>query len=273
MVFVSVLLSCPALAAEEKKSDMPWEKAYLSLGVYLATLDSEFRLGADNIGVGVGIDVEDFLGLDTTNSAFRIDAGYRFGSSQRHKMEFNWFRFHREAEKTLTEDVTLPEELGGETILAGVTVSSIFNFDILALRYKYSLFFDERADLNVGVGLFVVPMEFGLGEKGKEKRSESVTAPLPVFSLGFDFAFTPKWVLKQNLSIFYLEFENFKGSILNTQFAIEYYAWKNVALGTGIDGMRVNVEAKDDKDYPGVNFVGSVGFAYFGAQLYVKFYY
>ncbi|MBW1860534.1 MAG: outer membrane beta-barrel protein, partial [Deltaproteobacteria bacterium] len=213
-VVIVFLLSSPALAADKSTSDMPWEKGYLNLGAYFASLDTGFRLGIGNIGLGITLDAEDFLGLDSTDSAFRVDAGYRLGKSMRHKLDFSWFQFHRQAEKRLTEDVELPPELGGETLPTGMTVSSLFDFDIYKLKYEYSFILDDRVDFNAGLGVFIMPLEFGLGEKGKETKTASITAPLPVLGIGFDIALTPKWFLRQGIDFLYLEFSNFKGTIL-----------------------------------------------------------
>jgi hypothetical protein len=272
-VAMLLLVSSSVPAADKDTSDMPWARGYLNLGAYFATLDTGFRLGIGNIGLGITLDAEDFLGLDTTNTAFRVDGGYRLGKSKKHKLEASWFQFHRTAEKVLTEDVELPPELGGETLPTGITVNSIFDFDIYKLKYEYSFMLDDRVDLNAGLGVFIMPMEFGLGQKGRELKSESITAPLPVLGLGFDIALTQKWFLRQGIDLLYLEFDNFKGSILNPQFALEYWAWKHLGFGVGVDGMMVNVETKDDDAYPGIDFVGEVEFSYYGAQAYVKLYF
>ena len=268
-----ILIYGSAWAAEKNTSLLPWEKGYVNLGGYFATLDSSFRLGLDNIGLGVDINMEDFLGLDSSEKSFRLDAGYRFGKSRRHMIDFSWFRFHREAEKVLTEDVELPPELGGGTLPTGATVVSLFNFDIYKLKYHYSFFMDDRINFKIGGGLYIMPIKFGLGEIGKEFTEESITAPLPVVSLGFDLAITPKWILKNSIDLFYLKLDNFEGKIWNTQIALEYRAWKHVAIGAGFDSLGVDVEVIADTDYPGLGFSGSVGFNYFGAQLYVKVFY
>lgn len=271
-VVILVLLSSPVLAADKSRSDMPWAKGYVNLGAHVATFDSTFRLGLSNIGIGIDLDVEDFLGLTSDNTAFRVDVGYRLGKSMRHKVDFSWFRYHREGEKVLTEDVELPPELGGETLPTGKTVSSIFNFDIYKLKYKYSFFLDDRVDLNAGIGAYVMPLKFGLGLKGQERTEESITAPLPVIGLGFDFAFTPKWFLRQSLDLFYLEMGEFRGSILNAQLALEYLPWKHLGFGAGIDALGIRLEAQGG-DYPGIDFNGAFQFAYVGAQLYAKLYF
>jgi len=196
IVLLAVVISSPALAADSKDpKDYPWKRGYLNVGYFIAQLNSNFRLGETNLGVGVGIDMEELLGLDTSDNSWRIDAGYRFGKTRRHKVEFGWFNFDRTGSKILDEVVEIPPELGGGTAGPG-QVSSIFNFDIIKLKYEYSFVFDKRADLNLGIGLFVMPIEFGIlgtvGGVGDAGVQEDITAPLPVVGLGFDFAITPK---------------------------------------------------------------------------------
>ena len=62
-----LLMSTPLRAADTDPADMPWKKAYLNVGYYLANLDSKIRLGEGNIGVGIDLNVEDALGIDDPN--------------------------------------------------------------------------------------------------------------------------------------------------------------------------------------------------------------
>ncbi len=218
------------------------------------------------------LNVEEFLGLDSANTAFRIDAGFRFGKRRRHGMDFSWFGFDRDSVNTLDETIDLPLELGGGTISAGATVSSIFDFDIYSLKYRYSYFLDDRIDLNLGGGLYVMPIRFGVRELNKEGIAEDITAPLSVISLGFDLAIAPKWHLMQSLDMMYLKLGDFEGRIANTRLGLEYRGWKNVAVGAGLDGILVKIDAEDQTDYPGIDFIRSVKFSYFGVQTYIKFY-
>ena len=273
MAAISVVLVQPVSAEDTDPKDMPWDKAYLSLGYYFVTVDSGFRLGLDNLGAGIELDVEEFLGLDSTDAAFRVDAGYRYGKTRKHVVDFSWFGFRRDGSKTLTADVDLPPELGGGTITEGTTVNSVFNFDIYRLKYRYSLILDERVDLHLGLGLFIMPLEFGLAATGDPVTTTKITAPLPVIAVGVDVALSPKWFLRQNLELFYLEMGHYEGNITTTRLALEYYAWKHVALGLGIEGTRISVAATGETNVPGVDFNGSVSFNYFGAQAFLKFYY
>jgi opacity protein-like surface antigen len=276
IVMVAVIISAPALAEKsEDPKDFPWKRGYLSLGAYFATMDSAFLLGESNLGIGIELDVEEFLGLDTSDSSLRIDAGYRFGETMRHKVDFSWFKFNREGSKYIDEQIEVPPEMGGGTLGPG-DFSTKFNFEIYKIKYEYSFVFDERVDLNAGLGLYIMPVEIGVsvvsGGVFEGSMREDITAPLPVFSLGFDFAITPKWMFRQQLELFYLELGDFTGGITSYNVALEWLNWKNVGIGLGLDSMRVRVEG-EGSDYPGIDFHGDIKFSYFGAQLYLKVYF
>ena len=144
-----IILSGTVFAADKNKSDLPWEKAYLNLGWFFADTNSAFRLGESNLGLGISLDMEDFLGLDPTTSAFRIDGGWRFTKNRHHKLEFGWFAFHRDSSGTISEQIDIPPELGGGTIGPG-DVRTKFNFDIIKLKYEYSFVLDDRLVITPG---------------------------------------------------------------------------------------------------------------------------
>jgi hypothetical protein len=276
----AIVFCAPALADEgNAPKALPWKKGYLNLGYYLAVMDSSFRIGGKNLGIGLELDVESLLGLNTTDSSFRIDGGYRFGKTQRHKWEISWFRFHRSGGTFIDATIEIPDipPNGDDHTIGPGQFNTVFNFDIYKLKYEYSFLYDERIDVNLGVGLYIMPLEFGftgvIDGFGQSTIEESITAPLPVVGLGFDFAITPKWFVRQQAEIFYLSIDNYTGSIGNLLFALEFLPWKHFGFGLGIDWMQVAVEADSSTDVPGVDFIGSVEFSYLGAQIYLKAYF
>lgn len=269
LVLSLVVTAAPVTPAAESSvdpEDMPWDKLYVQLGAFLADLDSSFRLGAENLGIGISLDVEKFLGLESSKSAFRFDAGWRFKKNLRHRLQLNWFSFKRSGTNTLTEDV----DIGDEVILEGTTIESVFDYDLIKLKYTYSVLLDKRVDLNVGGGLYVLPIKFGLGEKGEDFTSEDVTAPLPVITLGFNFALTRKWFIRQDIDFLYLSIADVKGGVIDINFAVDRRLTRHLALGLGFEAMRIRVEATTDSSYPGLDFDGEFGFGYTGVQLYLK---
>ena len=267
-VAASLLLFIPPAMAE----DTPWEKFSLDLGYFFANTDTNVRLGS---GLGVSVDMEDLLGLDSTDSAGRVRALWRFTDNRRHRLDFQWFGFRRDGSNTIEQDIPYKDKDGNDQVIeAGTYLESFFDFDIYQLAYSYSFFQDDRIDLAGSLGLYVMPIDFGFTATGLVNvgGSESFTAPLPVLGVRADFEITPKWYFRSGLQVFYLEIGEFSGSILQTNVAIEYLPWKHLGFGLGLDSLNVKAEADGD-DYPGIDFKGEVNFHYTGLQLYAKLYF
>jgi hypothetical protein len=274
LVAAAIILVFPNLgiADEWNLEEKPWEKFGANVGVFISNVDSNFRIGS---GVGLDIDVEDLLGLDTTNTVFRADALWRFSENRRHRLDLSWFAFRRDGSRRILDDITIEDDNGDKIIIeAGTNVNAFFDLDIFQLNYSYSFIQDDRIDLAVGGGLYVMPMDFGISVSGlvDEEGSEKFTAPLPVLGLRMDVALTPQWFIRSGAQVFYLEFENFTGSILKFQTAVEYNPWKHVGLGLGFDSLGVRVDA-DGEDWPGIDLNGKVEFNYVGLQLYLRVFY
>jgi hypothetical protein len=272
LILFSAMLSQPVSAESKDSKNKPWEKYSLHLGGFISDISSDVRFGS---GIGLDVNVEDLLGMDSSTSVFRLDGTWRFTQNLRHRLDFSWYALRRDANTTIGQDFTIEKPDGSEVpILAGTQVESKFNLDIYKLAYSYSFFQDDRFDLALSFGLFIIPVEFGFNATGlvTERVDESITAPLPVVGFRGDFALTPKWFLRTGTEFFYLEFDRFKGSLYNTKAAVEYKPWKHVGIGLGVETFKVNIEAEDE-DLPGVDFRGEIEFNYMGLQLYTNIFF
>jgi hypothetical protein len=266
------LIPINSLAEEWNLEEKPWEKFGANFGVFLSNIDTSFRIGS---GLGVDLDVEELLGLDATTSVFRLDALWRFSENRRHRLDFSWFSIKRDATTRIIQDITIGEGSDQITIDSGTDVSSFFDLDIYEIGYSYSFFQDDRIDVAAGIGAYIMPLDFGLKVTGlvAEEGSAKFTAPLPVVGLRMDIALTPKWFIRTGGQVFYIEFDNFTGSLLKVRAAVEYNPWKHVGLGLGFDTLNALIEADGDTDWPGVDLNGKVDFSYTGLQLYVRLFY
>ncbi|MDH3576178.1 MAG: outer membrane beta-barrel protein [Desulfobacteraceae bacterium] len=259
----------PAWAKDADSDDKPWKKFNVDVGYFISNVDTNLSLGS---GLGLTVNVEDLLGLDTNNNVFRIDAFWRFTDNLRHRFDFTWFSFRRDGSTTVGRDFTIKDKNDNEIeILAGTRVNSKFNLDIYRARYSYSFFQDDRMDLAFSIGAYVMPIDIGLQAAGliNFDETERFTAPLPTLGLRMDFAITPKWFLRSNFEIFYLEINEFTGTIYETNVAIEYIPWKHLGFGLAGNVFSLGIEA-DGEDYPGIDFKGELKFRYSGLLLYAK---
>ena len=225
-----------------------------------------------DINSGVIFNAEEIFGLDSTLTVFRVDAMYRPGKSLRHQLDFTYAGYHRDGSTTLSEDITID----GITYPVGAQVESLFNFDIIRGTYSYALLQDERMRIALGLGVYAVPLEYGLEitTAGGQSRADGAdtTLPLPAFALRMEFQLVPKLYLNAGIDAMYLEISDFKGSLLDVNVSLEYRPWKHFGFGLGFNSMAVNVEADGkSSDYPGANFVGKVDVRFTGLMLYGKF--
>jgi hypothetical protein len=272
MILLSSIVFCVfSFAGQDTqgKTEVPWEKVNLNLGAFISTIDSSVGLGGNNIGID--IDLEDATGLDTSISAFRVDASWRFTDNLRHRFDLTWFDLNRDSTRVLQKDI----EIGDKVFPANATINSTLDISMFKGAYSYSFFQDDRFDLAASVGLFVIPIKYAFNSTGITQVTEgdSITAPLPVVGLRGDFAITPKLFFKTNLDFFYLEFDNYKGSIIDVKIALEYNFFKNVGFGLGYEHFQTDVEAENSTSVPGVDFNGNIMFNYSGVQLYTKIYF
>jgi len=263
IAFIYVPNSC--FAAENKYRE--WSTFELQLGGFYSTVDTVFSFGSGS--VGLEIDAEEVLDLDEKTTAFRIDGVWRFSENKRHRLDFSWFSINRDATRTLLKDL----DHDGEQIIAGTTVNSFLDLDIYQVIYGYSFLQDERIEMTSTIGLYVMPISYGVtvvGSLVNESSGRDFTAPLPVIGLKTAINLTPDWSLHAGLNVMYLEIDSFEGSIYQSNLALEYAPWEHWALGLGYDTFRLSLKANED-DYFNVDTNGKVKFEYTGIQLYAKY--
>jgi hypothetical protein len=270
IIGLTLLLSVAAqpLMADDSVKDSPWAKFSFDAGAFLSTTNTNVRFGS---GVGVSVDLEEALGMDIDHNVFRVDSYWRFSKNRRHRVDFSWFSYNRTGTRTIDEEITIkPPDEEDIAIPVGTKVESFLDLDIYQLDYSYSFIQDDRLDFAGQFGLYIMPISFGFSATGfvDEEADQNFTAPLPVLGFKFDVLIAPKWYFRSGTQLFYIQYENFTGSLVNGRAAVEYNPWKHVGLGLGIDALRMAVEADGGGDYPGIDLRGNVEFGYTGIMLY-----
>ncbi|MDJ0782004.1 MAG: hypothetical protein QNJ22_08525 [Desulfosarcinaceae bacterium] len=218
------------------------------------------------------LDAEELLGQDSTNTVFRIGGLWRFSDNRRHRVDLSWFAFRRSGSRTVGQDFEFENKEGVRlSVDAGTEVDAFFDIDIYQLAYSYSFLQDERVDFAAVLGLFIMPLDLGITVAGvvDEEGQQDFIAPLPTLGLRLDIALTPRWYFRSGSQLFYLEYEQFKGSLLTAHTAIEYRPWTHVGFGLGAHSFKLRVEA-DGEDYPSIDLKGNLEFDYFGLQAYLR---
>lgn len=266
---LAMTFSAVGLAEENSSPESPWETYSLTMGYFISTLDTSIRLGA---GLGVDIDAEDSLSLDSNLNVLRLEGGRRFG---RHRVDLSWFSLRRDAERTTQRDIVIENNQGDEIVIeAGTGIKSYLDLDLYKLTYSYSFIQDDRLNLAAAAGLYFAPIGVGISSQGLTDASgtQSFNAPLPLVGLGMDVAITPRWFLRYQAQAFYMEYEKFKGSLYSSTVAVEYKPWRHAGFGLGYDILRMKLEAEGEK-YPEIDLKGKIGFEYAGIMIYAKLFF
>lgn len=244
-----------------------WDRFSVNFGGFLANYNSGITMGSQNLGLGLVIDIEDALGLKVSTFASRGSVIYRFGNTRKHSLTAGYFGINRNAEKILEDSL----QLGDVTYPIGTELTSKYNLSIIRLKYDYSFYQDERISLGASFGLFIMPVDFSVKAQSNEDQVTKFVAPLPLVGLRSDFRISKKFYLLQKAELLYLNFTDFKGSILDLTILLEHKTFKNVGFGFGINSNRVNVTIKDPDS--SIDFFGDIRMDYTGLLLYGRYFF
>lgn len=259
-----------AIAVKSEEFTQPWSKGSVMFGGFIPVFESNLGFGV-NGAAGVTVNGEDLLGLETSLTVFRVEAMYRPGKSRRNQLDLIYASYHRSGTTRLDQDLVI----GDITIPVDSKVDTVFNFDIIRLNYSYAILQDDRMRIAAGLGVYAVPLKYGLSYSGTGGSGNvdgaDVTLPLPALVLSGEFQLVRKLYLNMSLDAMYLKIGNFQGSLLDVNVGLEYRPWKHVGFGFGYNGLSVHVEGQSSgSEYPGVNFVGTVDVNFNGLMLYGK---
>jgi hypothetical protein len=245
-----------------------WERFSVSLGIFLTSINSDISLQGQERGLGVSVNLEDALGLTTSSFVVRGEAEYNFGSKMRSHVRVGYFGLIRNADKTLEQEITI----GDEVYPIGTEVSSRYDMHIIRTLYDYAYFRDERINLALSVGLYIMPMNFSIGIDNIIDESAKFVAPLPVVGFRNTFFITPRILIKQNAEFLYFSTSSFLGSITDVNVWLEYNPFKHWGLGLGMNTFRYHFSATEQIG-ENLNFEGSLKTGFTGLLLYGKYYF
>jgi len=257
------------LLAQDKKSandeDPSWDRFSVSFGGFLASYNSGITFGSKQLGVGVQIDIEEALGIEASQLAFRGKAKYNFGKTKKHSATLGYFGIIRNSKKVLEQEL----DYDGEIFPIGTEITSEFNLTILRAKYDYAFFQDDRVSLGASFGLFIMPTSLRINAFNNQEKKTQFTAPLPLLGLRSDFKISDKFYLNQSVEVLYLAFTNFTGSLLDLNVALEHRTFNHVAFGVGVNSNRLNFNIKNPDS--AIGFFGDISMDYTGMLFYAKY--
>lgn len=243
-------------AAQTESSWEDWPLAdrwTVSAGYFIPDLDTTLIVTDENQIVGTGISFENDLGLDDNKGTALLGVDWRF--ARRHLLSYRYFDLNRSG---ATTDSTVRIAIGEEVFDVTLPIQAFFDITANEVSYAYSLLFDERKELAIGVGLSVQDLRLGIqGTASSPQPGEIIdsrldsTAPLPTLNIGFDYAFTDRWLFVSRLGWLAVEAdfaadESLSGQIINANVGVSWHAFKNVGFFAHYQVFDVDVDYLDE---------------------------
>jgi hypothetical protein len=254
----TLLLYMPTASAQEDDFD----HFSISLGVFLTDRASKTRLNGsiDDGDDGTNVDLEGDLGLNRSDTVFRIDGFYRF--NEKHRIDISAFDLSRSKTRVIDEEI----EWGDTIYPVNVSINSEFDLAIYKLAYTWSFMRRDKGYLGVTAGLYIASFGAKLSavDIGSVK-SDGLTAPLPVVGLRGQYEISEKFSFRASGEIFALEYDDYDGTLVDLYAGIDYQLSEHTALGLGLNSVTLDVGVTKN------NFRGNLDWRYDGGLLFLRF--
>lgn len=231
----------------------------LNFGYFLTSRDTKTRIDSSTFDFGTVIDFEEDLGLDSSDSVFRLDGHVDFAS--RHKLLFSVYDLSRRSTATVDEDISYGDSFFPINTDLNVTV----DFTTYKISYAYSIIHNESGHLDLSLGAYVADVETHLiAENIGSTDVRDITAPLPVFGIRGAWYFADRWSLIGSAELFAIETGDVDGRLGDFYLGAEYQAFDHVAFGLAANSVRIDIDTFED------DFTGSLNWHYDGVIGFVK---
>ena len=251
----TALFSIPQLVVAQ---DLEGDRFSLSLGVFVTDRDTDTQL--DGTTTGSDINFEKDLGLDTSDTVFRVDGYYRF--NERHRLDFSVFDLSRSASATIDRDI----QWGDSLYTVNTVVDTDVDLKIYKAAYTYAFMRRDKGYLGFTAGLYIADTRSSIAEQNLgQAEIGDVTAPLPVIGLRGEYAISERWSFRASGEFFALEYEDIDGSLVDLYAGVDYQILDNMALGLGVNSVSFDVDATK------TSFAGALDWQYVGGLVFLKF--
>jgi hypothetical protein len=279
VVSMAILTFSSPLKAEEtkteEKTETPLQDKLMIRGgwAYVFGAAANVAVGGPILGVGASVDFTQTLGGDSSTDAFRIDTLYRF--NERHAIGFSWYRVGLGGDKLLTQSIQIRDQI----VSAGAATQTSLSFNTYRLIYNYSFYRNDKVELAVSPGLYMMKTNFNFAGQGAITPpgggtatpgsviivNEQLTLPLPSIGLVANYNITPKLQFQSRYDVFYLSIGNYAGSMFEFYGGLEYRIVNHFAMGAAYDRLQADLRGNGHNGF-------SANFSYNLLYLYATVY-
>lgn len=259
----------PAMVqAEEATTTEQTDKLMIRGGwAYVFGATANVSVGGPVLGIGATVDLTNTLGVNNSTDALRYDGLYRF--NERHAIGLSYYRVGLSGEKSLNQQILI----GDNTIGVGAGTQTSLSFNTYRLLYNYSFYRNDKVELGVSPGLYMMQTKFNFAAQGTINNvaatskivKEEVTLPLPSIGLVANYNISPKLQFQSRYDFFYLTIGDYTGAMFEFYAGLEYRLHQHFAMGAAFDRLQAELRGSGKEGF-NVNF--SYNLAYVYATIY-----
>ena len=266
---LGILCTVPSTGSAEETPPPEMKDKLMVRGgwAYVFGATANVAVGGPVLGVGTSVDFTNTLGGDTSTDAFRVDTLYRF--NDRHAVGFSWYRVGLSGEKSLNQEI----QINDQTIGAGATTQTGLSFNTYRLLYNYSFYRNDKVELGLSPGLYVMKTNFNFAGQGTINGTagsgtiinEQVSLPLPSIGLIANYNITSKLQAQTRFDFFYLSIGQYTGEMFEFYAGLEYRLFQHFAMGAAYDRLTAGLTGSGPQGF-------NVDFGYNLAYIYATIY-
>jgi hypothetical protein len=260
---IAALSLAASTARADEAPDLLNDPFHVAIGTFIINTEPTVQLNGDTTQ-GDEVAFHEVIGGGDA-SRVRLDADWRFGDSQRHKVRLVAFQMKRERSRTIDEQI----EWGGDTYPIDANVDAEFKFGVVELAYEYAFMRRDTFELGGTFGLHYTTFDASLKAKSTAtggvldlSNSASVDAPLPVIGARGLWKLPHNFFVDAQAQFFALSIDEYDGSLQDYRLMLTWQPKPWAGIGIGYNAFRVDVDV--DKD----SFNGSLDWTYDGPMIF-----
>lgn len=260
-VLAGLGISSTALAQDEP--NLLTDPFRLAVGTFIISSEPVVQLNGETTR-GDRVDFDSVLGGGDATRV-RLDADWRFGDTDRHKIRAIAFAMSRSRRKTLEEEI----EWGGETYPVNANAEAEVKFSVIELAYEYAFLRRDTYEINATAGLHYTAFEASLraestsgGQVLDLSDEADIKAPLPVLGLRGIWQLPANLYIDAQAQYFALSIDEYDGSVQDYRLMLTWQPKTWLGLGIGYNGFKVDVDVDRDR------FNGSLEWKYSGPMIF-----
>lgn len=265
-----LLLILPRFSLAEEWITPGEETLEFGIGVFLPSFDSSLRVDNTDQDLGSGVDLENDLGLQSSETTVWVSGTWRFSAN--HRISLAYFGFSRDSVATALTDI----EVGEEIFPAGATLTTNFDYQSIPIVYSYSFIKSKKHELAGSFGIHLDTLDLkirgdafvGGGGSVDGEVNAKATVPLPLLGVKYDYHASKRWTSGIHAEVFALDLEDtefgFSGRVYNVRASTEYWFYNHFGVGAAINWFSMDVDVKDTE------WRGRIDYDYLGPQIYAN---